>query len=380
MDVVALTEKLTSIPSTREGEAEVPVARWLTEYLREQLPWLQIHHDAFRDGRFNVFVSDGAPCRLLLTGHMDTLPVGGGWSRAPTGERVGERFYGRGALDMKGGIATMVAALEQVGVRATRGISLLLYCDEEYEFEGMRHFLTSYGHRPPPAFVVCPEPTQLLIRNGCRGVAELHVTVEGRSGHAARPESGRSAFDAVVRGVTELDALLADRAHDDLGAPTRNVASIRCGRRMGTAPDGSPILGAQANIIPDHADAVVEVRTVPGIDAADCLTAFSRGVHASGATVTSAVTTFDLRPFFIHRESLAPLARAQAAVLGAPAYADLGTTGYSDIQLLASQWEVPCAMLGPSGANAHAADEYVEVESLRALQAMFEHLIRVSAG
>ncbi|MDP3770771.1 MAG: M20/M25/M40 family metallo-hydrolase, partial [bacterium] len=198
----------------------------------------------------------------------------------------------------------------------------------------------------------------------------------GKTGFAATPASGgRSALLAFTGGMRALDAFLESRTNPAFGRMTVNVAALRCGQSRGRH-DGREVLGEDRNIIPDYAEGVIEVRTSPGVDLDACIVAFDRGVADAGGRLEVAMKRFDFRGYHVPPERLAPLADAIATVLGGPAEFDaFESHGYSDVQLLNDQLEVPCAMFGPTGGNYHAADEYVELESLTKVQAVLERLI-----
>ncbi|MDP3771502.1 MAG: M20/M25/M40 family metallo-hydrolase, partial [bacterium] len=168
MDAAATLERLIAIPSWRSSDnpdVEAGVSEYLTELIQRELPWLHASHQTVEGNRFNVFATDGAPVQLLFVSHLDTKPPGAEWTRRPTGERVGDRFYGRGAVDPKGGVAALLAALAAAG--KTRGVGVLLYCDEVYDCHGMRTFLASVRDSVHPTFTVAMQPTKLRIWNGC---------------------------------------------------------------------------------------------------------------------------------------------------------------------------------------------------------------------
>lgn len=376
MDILATLEHFVAIPSWRtpdNPDVEAGVSQFASEVIQREIPWLHVTQQHVDGNRFNVFATDGSPLQILFVGHLDSVPPGAGWETRPTGERVGDRYYGRSSYDVKGGVVALLAALRAVG--PTRGIGVLLYCDEEYEFHGMRRFLALERDRAQPALVVALEPTDLRLRTGCRGVCEFRPVVRGKCGHAARPWTGVSALKAFLHGVKALDDFAERHAHSEFGRMTRNIAALRCGQYRGLDGD-RPLLAEDSNIIPDYASGVVEVRTLPDMDADQCITAFEQGVRAAGGRLEVAVKRLDFRGFQTPRERVAPFTEAVAAVLGKVEYEEIGRSGYSDIQLLATQFGVPCAIIGPRGGNMHAPDEYVEISSITQLQRVFERALQ----
>ncbi|MDO8599665.1 MAG: M20/M25/M40 family metallo-hydrolase [bacterium] len=376
MDASAILERLVAIPSWRSPDnpdGEMGVLEYLTEFIQREFPWLRIDHQRVAGNRFNILASDGSPTELLLVAHLDTKPPGTTWVHRPLGEREGERFYGRGAVDPCGGIAALLAALAATGT--TRGVGVLLYCDEVYEFHGMRAFLAQAGGRMRPSFILSMQPTQLRIWNGCRGVGEFHPIVRGKSAFAATPEAGQSALSAFIGGIHTLQTFVDAHIDPAFGRMRCNVAACRCGQSRGRH-DGREVLGEERNIIPDYAEGVIEVRTFPGVDVDACIAEFERGVVSAGGRLEAAMKRLDFSGFHVPPEQLRPFTDAVTAVLGTATVEPLDSHGYSDVQLLHGQFKVPCVMFGPSGGNYHAADEYVDLESLGRVQAVLERFLQ----
>jgi acetylornithine deacetylase/succinyl-diaminopimelate desuccinylase-like protein len=375
MDSLSVLERLISIPSWRSPDnpdGEAGISEYLTELIQAELPWLHIDHQSVVGNRVNIFATDGAPTEFLLVGHLDTKPPGIAWAHRPLGERVGDRFYGRGAVDPKGGIAALLTALAHAG--ETRGVGVLLYCDEVYEFHGMRTFLAETHGRIHPSFILAVQPTKLRIWDGCRGVGEFRPIVRGKCGFAAAPGIGRSALTAFVSGAQALQAFVDAHADSAFGRMTVNVAALRCGQSRGRH-DGREVLGEERNIIPDYAEGVIEVRTFPGVDTNACAAVFERGVAAAGGYFEAPMVRLDFPGFHVPKQQLQPLVDAITAVIGSAEIEPLDTHGYSDVQLLHGQFKAPVAMFGPVGGNYHAADEYVEIGSLGTVQAVIERMV-----
>ena len=141
MTALQIVQDLVGIPTATGQEGglfEQGAAEYIEALLRQRYPWLRLSRQDIGEGRFNVVAkSDGEP-QLLLAGHLDTVELKTGWNHNPAGEIAGNRLYGVGSIDMKSGIACIVAALD--GLEPVPGLTLLFYCDEEYDFKGMRHF------------------------------------------------------------------------------------------------------------------------------------------------------------------------------------------------------------------------------------------------
>ena len=195
---------------------------------------------------------------LCMTGHLDTVPLGGApWSVEAFGELRDGRLYGRGSSDMKGGVAAIVVAAERVAALGggSAGLELVLCAAEETGCEGALH-LASSGALGRAGAVLVAEPTGGVPHVAHKGVLWARATAEGKSAHASSPQLGRNAIyplAAAVAALAELD--LGVPAHPVLGEPTFNV---------GTISGGSGI-----NLVPDRAEAGIDIRTVPGMRSPD---------------------------------------------------------------------------------------------------------------
>lgn len=370
----AILKDLVAIPSDRSTPGfERGVATYLQRLLAKDFSWLTVEVQAVEGDRVNLFVHDGTPAKLLLMGHLDVVEEGAGWTVNVRGEEKEGKLYGRGTADMKAGVVAILAALEHAHETGKSGIAALFYADEEYEFKGMTKFLAEYALRPE--LVVCPEPTQGALRPGCRGVVECHAVIRGKRGHAARLHTGVSAYRAISAGVAALDARLAAVKDEFLGAPTVNVAHLRCGSHMGVDEQGQIRLSDAGNIIPDYCSAVIEVRTVPGIDEPEIRAAFTAGVESVGASLETWDVALRLGSFLTPKDRLAIAEEAQREAFGDVAYEDPAKGGYSDAQMIAERWNVPTVVWGPVGGGMHGVDEWVELESIEKLSTAFRTLV-----
>lgn len=371
------------IPSARsntvaEGLFESALTKKVLELTQREFPNWRVEADEFAPGRFNMLVADGTDSpSVLFAAHLDTVEVGAGWTMNPTGEIRDGKLYGRGSADMKSGIVAVIEALRYARDQGLQGIAALFYGDEEYDFLGMKRFVEKYRGRLNPKLVVCPEPTHGKLQRGCRGVLEFQFDVVGRSGHAARPESGINAFTAFCSGLAAVEQFVRQTAPDEyLGDATVNVTGVQCGVRSAEASVSEPLLIA-GNVIPDFCSGVIEIRSIPGVVRAAIESEFTKGVAGAGGVVESARCIHDLPSYVTARGSLALLEEAIRASGGEPAYGDARRFGYSDIAMLANGWEVPALNWGPSGSGAHGPDEYVDINSVKMLVRQFCRVVDV---
>lgn len=192
---------------------------------------------------------------LCLTGHLDVVPVGDEpWSVDPFGgELAGDRLYGRGSSDMKGGVAAIVAAVERLAGRwdgAEASVEVVLTFGEETGCEGARALVGSDLLGDVGAMVVA-EPTANEPRIVHKGVLWLRAETVGQAAHGSAPGEGRNAIYPLAEAVARLaDFDFGLPEHFLLGAATLNVGTFHG--------------GANVNSVPDRAAAEIDVRTLPG--------------------------------------------------------------------------------------------------------------------
>lgn len=193
-------------------------------------------------GRVNVLATWGTP-RVLFSTHLDTVPP------VLTPRWEGDRFVARGACDAKGQIVAQLGALERLRAEGRTGFAWLGVCGEETDALGARSALAWADRFQRCRALLNGEPTELRCATGQRGVLHLRLVCSGRAAHSGSPERGRSATLALL---DWLEALRREPRPEDphLGPEVWNL-----GRLQG---------GGAVNVVPDHAEAEVLVRTVPG--------------------------------------------------------------------------------------------------------------------
>lgn len=297
---------------------------------------------------------------LLLNGHLDTVPAGEGWTLDPYGGLVRDgRVYGRGACDMKAGVASMAYAailLARMGNPFAGELRLLFNADEERVNLGMLKFLADGGTAD---YAVIGEPSDLDVCTGHRGVARFWVRTSGVPGHTSVVEKPDNAIYKMARLVTALEELgqaLRARTHPFIGAACLTVAEIHGGTAV--------------NIVPGLCRGHIDRRTLPGeqreaivqeVDA--CLA----GV-AGRRDFTYELDCYQFLPAS-HLEHDHPLVRTMvecaARIRGADArIKPFGAT--CEAPFFSVERGIPTLVFGPGSlAQAHTVDEYVEAAQVR---------------
>jgi succinyl-diaminopimelate desuccinylase len=375
-ELIALTRDLIRIPSVIRpgdpGATEAAVADHVEQWLRRE--GLDGEVQAVAPGRPNVLAVLGdraAGPTLLLEGHTDVVTEGdpAQWSHPPFGaDLVDGKIYGRGAADMKSGLAAaMIAAavLKRSGARLGGRLVVGALVDEEGDMLGAKHLVRTPLGRELTAAIICePEQNELCLEQ--RGVVWARVTARGRMAHGAMPEAGVNpiaALAALVREAPRLERrlrMLCARSRY-LRPPTVTPTVIK-----------APVKGVpQSNVIPALAQATLDVRLTPGPEA-DAVAkeideACRRAAQAcAGSTVDwEPVNGFRLATRVDRSE---PLVRAMARAVrratgNPPRYG--GVPGSTDGTILRMELGIPIVTCGPGNRLIpHQVDEYVEVGQL----------------
>jgi succinyl-diaminopimelate desuccinylase len=375
-ELIGLTQDLVRIPSViRPGDptaTEAAVADFVAQWLRGE--GLDVEVQPVAPGRPNVLAVLGGRAggpTLLLEGHTDVVTEGdpAQWSHPPfAADLVDGRIYGRGAADMKSGLAAAMiaaAALKRSGARLGGRLVVGALVDEEGDMLGARQLARTPLGRELTAAVICePEQNELCLEQ--RGVVWARVTARGRMAHGAMPEAGVNPIAALAALVHEAPRL--ERRLRTLCARSRYLRPPTVTPTVFTAPvKGVP----QSNVIPALARATLDVRLTPGPDA-DAVAkeideACRRAADACpGATVEwEPVNGFRLATRVDKSE---PLVRAMARAVrratgNPPRYG--GVPGSTDGTILRMELGIPIVTCGPGNRLIpHQVDEYVEVGEL----------------
>ena len=354
-DLVAIDSVNPSLVSGARGEAEI--ARRIAAECATAGLSVTVHEVA--PGRPNVVavLDTGAPGpTLMFCGHLDTVGVAGMEQPFRPVHRDG-RLYGRGAQDMKGGVAAMLGAARHVAEQqaCARGrLVIAAVVDEEHASIGAEAL--AEGWRADAAVVT--EPTDLDIAVAHKGFEWVDIETHGRAAHGSRPREGRDAILRMGRVMNQLETLdrrlQSQRPHALLGTASLHASLVSGGRELSSYPERCSLQ--------------IERRTLPGeslgagaAEVAAILDRLKRDDRefSGSARLVFGRAAYELAPAHPLPEMLT---RAAGSVGLRPRR--VGMSFWSDAAILSAAG-IPTVLFGPGGAGLHSAEEYVRVSDVR---------------
>jgi acetylornithine deacetylase len=358
-ELVKLTRRLVAIDSV--NPSLVPGAAGEGEIARSVIDWavhagLEAELVEPTPGRPSVVVrarGTGGGRSLLLCAHMDTVGVDG--MQAPFDAHVdGDRMYGRGAYDMKSGLAAaLVACREAAGLGLAGDVIVAAVADEEHASLGVQDIL-QVVHADA---AIVTEPTELELTVAHKGFAWLEIEVSGKAAHGSRPALG---VDAIVKtgpiltALGELERSLAERPHPTLGPGSVHASLIEGGRELSTYPDRC-VLQIERRSLPGETAELIERELEQLLE---------RCRAADPELVVTCRTLLVRDPFEVPEgaEIVRSVLAAATAELGT-APPTIAVPYWADSAFLAAAG-IPTVLFGASGAGAHAAEEWVSIRDV----------------
>lgn len=368
-DVVSLLQHLIQIPSVNPentpGTAttgETEIANFLTGWL--EALGAEVILEEIRPGRPNLIARftpmDGRP-RILFGPHLDTVGVGGMTIDPFSGEIREGRIWGRGASDTKGPMAAMLWALRQtreLQQSSPVAFDFVAFMGEESNQWGSKDFAKNHGHEY--VFALVGEPTSMEVVHVTKGSLWATLRATGKASHSSQPHKGENAVMKLVRAIDTLDHHLSTKlssyTHPVLGTSTLNVGVFQGGSRP--------------NIVPDLADAVIDIRITPSLAEKGGALKLLQDTINDFALPIEIVNPHENPPM----ETPADHPVIRALLAGGSRLA--GAPWFSDAAHL-SAGGIPSICIGPGSIDqAHTVDEFISISELEEGSKYFEKFIK----
>lgn len=390
-EAIELTAQLVHIDSSDPGAYEAQIEKYVHDWLVSRAAELGFDLCAAscpvsvdelealpgrRCLRARIQGTDEAPEFVLLS-HLDTVTLGDGWSEdTPALGAVihNGRLYGRGACDMKGGMACAMLAfrdallqLARTGRQPRRSFSLICTCDEEDFMRGSEAAIRA-GWLNGSQWILDTEPTDGLLRMAHKGRVWFELTMQGVTAHASTPWKGADAIAAMAEAICSIRHEVAALPTDhELGATTVTFGQITGGYRP--------------YVVPDSCTVWIDMRLAPPTTPDDAIAIVRKGIAAAESAVAGTKGQLKVtgnRPAIpSHPDSglVAAVKDTTRDVCGTPA--EMATfTGYTDSAVVAGICHNPnCASYGPGSLEvAHKPNEFVPLADLARVHAVYRHL------
>ncbi len=324
--------------------------------------WLESRDIEVRDHDHNGFpvlvadvgaTAEGAPC-VIFHGHLDVVP---GQPDQFQAQVDGDRLIGRGAYDMKGGLAAMMCALKDLEGQDAVRVRLVCVPDEESEEIDERSTDAVVAAGLGGQFAITGEPTNMHIGVQAKGVLAMRIVVHGRSAHSSTPWLGDNAVLKAVDVFRAIESLPFSRESSEMF----DRPSINLGRIAG---------GDALNKVPDRCEMAVDVRYLPGQDPAEIL-AQVRAIPEIDVT-----RTFLHPPVNVSRHN--PYVEGLRDAVSRTTRGEVMSVGRDGASDAASFIEagIPAVEFGPAGGGHHGPDEWVSISSLERYRRALAEFVR----
>ena len=339
-DPIPLLEELIKIDSSTKAGANEAIAyceQWLTD---QGLPVKKLENNGFHMLVCEIGQGDHT---VILNGHIDVIEAEEKQFQPYIKDG---KMYGRGAVDMKAGVAAfMVAAAQLKDRNLTTRVMLQIVPDEEIGGINGTKFLTENGYLGD--FIICGEPTNMGIAIQSKGVLQLDITVEGKSAHGSRPWEGTNAITKAINLFEEiLELPFAQEDSPMFTKPSINLAKIHG--------------GTVYNKVPDQCDMFLDIRYLPDQSPEDI-------VHQI-QTITDGTVTTHMCNHPVKTKADNPYVEALGNSIKRITQLEkvniFGQHGSSDGQFF-NKYGGSAVEFGPVGSNWHGENEMVYVESVR---------------
>lgn len=371
-ELIDLTRDLIRIPSHKETPGEEGE---ISEFLHEWFSDLgvEVELQEVETGRMNVIATLAGTEKgrgLMLNGHLDTVPPGESMENPYSPTLRDGKIYGRGAVDMKGGVAAMCLALKaahETSQTLERDLIFAGVVGEESGSPGTEYIL---DHGPSAASAILGEPTSLEMVTAHKGIERLRIIVEGKAAHSSVPEEGINAITKaskiIQRIEDEIVPKLKRKENSLLGNPTLNIGYIKGGQE-------------RPNAVPSRCEIRIDRRWIPEESLSETLSELQNLVDDISEDDDDLSATVERDPtqglIDSPHKPLSPpenfplqdsLEQAHSEVLGRSPKIT-GATFWTDAAMLSNEADIPSLVYGPGSIKqAHSDNEYVPVDELKA--------------
>ena len=381
--ILDCARRLIAVPSPNPPGETHAVAAAAADFIRALVPGaaVSLYRTSETISNLVAVVRGAGPGRrLVLSGHLDTYPLGEvtGWTVAPfAGEVHDGRLYGRGAADMKGGIAASIVALAALASQksAWRGEAVLALAGDEESMGtlGTQWLLENVPAARGDAAIIGDAGSPLVVRFGEKGFLWVRVTARGRAAHGAHVHLGVNALDRLRAALDIIAGLCALRAAPLPGVAEAIAAAKPVSEALGGAGEadvlGSVTVnlgriagGSSPNLVPAEAEAALDIRLPAGISTAAAEAALATALAGHAGVTFEVIRRFEPTVTDPASEIVRTVRTAAEQVLGRAPAVNMRVGG-SDARLF-RRAGIPTVVYGPTPINMGGLDEQVLLDEL----------------
>ena len=360
--LIRLTQDLIKIDSQNPPGNERKIAFFIKKLLSKNS--LQTRLIEFGRDRFNtvtILKGKSSKASLLLTPHLDTVPVGRGWSFSPLGGKIyRDRIYGRGATDCKGNLAVgleVLRSLSEENIKLNFDLIFAATADEEAgSLYGLLPLLERKIIKPDYALILDANEFDIIIAQ--KGLLHIKISISGKQAHGAYPDRGINAIDIAMELMDKIKKIkFAYKRHKLLKPPTINIGTIKGGDKV--------------NMVADWCELELDVRFLPGMNKDKIMKTIKNTIRPVTNNFRLKISACQL-PCEIDRTHILVRSLEKASRGMANKVRFKGSQG-ATVMTFFDKYKIPSVATGFGSARcAHTSNEYVKIHNL----AKGYHLLR----
>lgn len=379
MDLKDLLSTLVSHDSVFGNEKSL--AEWVVWYLSKL--GFQVNKQPVDKNRFNVLAKKAGGSNLLCYGHLDTVPVYNGWGTDPFSLTAkGDRLYGLGSCDMKGGIAAMLYAIQNLG--ASDPVTVFFAVDEENASEGAWHLVNKEtAWLKGITHMLSSEPGASankiggsdVLTLGRRGRVRFIIKINGFSAHGGHVDRGVSAISIAARIISEVEAI-EPAYHERLGQGSHYVARISAASEGLSIPEYCEIEIERHLVLPETTESCLdEYRAV--CDKVLSKIRIPKGLRSFVGIDVGIKKRRNayMEPYEIPSNDKLVILAKEIIEKKRAAIINYGRS-VGDENVFANKAGIRPLIIGPEGRNIHSPNEWISEKSLAECAAIYEQIIR----
>ena len=380
-DAIFFTKQLVRLDSSNPGNYEKEIKDYIESIFPKE--GVVISTSEVLPNRYNLMAEIEGEIKtpaMIFICHMDTVMLGEDWTKDPLGaEEIDGKIYGRGACDMKSGLACAISAFCEIarevkeGKKLKHSLKLICSADEEDFMRGVEKAIAD-GWVQKEDWIMDTEPTNGQIQVAHKGRTWFEITIDGITAHASTPWKGADANAAMAEVIREIRLSIENlKPHEDLGISTVTFGQIQGGYRP--------------YVVPDHCTVWVDMRLVPPTDTKMAEEIVKQAIHKAEQTIVGVKGHYKItgdRPYVEKDENsylLHQLKQCADEVTGEDTKISF-FPGYTDTAVIAGTLgNRNCMSYGPGNLElAHKPDEWVAIEDIVRCEKVLKKLARTMTG